>query len=69
MDRMKKRIIIVTVLILIGVWFGYNIGKGRTFYSNPFQSDEKVQLKEKAKDVIKDTKEVIRESLEEKPAN
>lgn len=69
MDRFKKRIIIIAVLVFIGIWFGYNIGKGRTFYSNPFQSTEKEQIKGKAKDVIKDTKEVIRESLEEKPAN
>ncbi len=66
MDRFKKRIIVVAILVLIGVWFGYNIGKGRTFYSNPFQSSEQEQIKGKAKDVIKGTKEVLRDSLDDK---
>lgn len=66
-DKTKKRLLIIIIILLIGVWFGYNIGQNRPFYSNPFVPTTKEQLKSKAGEVVKETKKVLRESLEDKP--
>jgi hypothetical protein len=66
-DRIKKRFVIILILLLVGIWFGYNIGQGRPFYSNPFVPTTQEKIKSKAGEVVKETKKVLRESLEEKP--
>ena len=66
-DKIKKRLVIIIVLILIGVWFGYNIGQGRTFYSNPFVSDTQQKLKDKAGAIVQESKKVLRDKLSDEP--
>jgi hypothetical protein len=68
-DRIKKRLVVIIVLILVGIWFGYNIGQGRPFYSNPFVQATQEKLKSKAGEVVKETKKVLRDSLDDKPQN
>ena len=68
-DRIKKRLVIILILLIVGIWFGYNIGQNRPFYSNPFVPTTLEQIKSKAGEVVKETKKVLRESLEDKPQN
>ena len=68
-DKIKARLVIVLILILIGIWFGYNIGQDRPFYSNPFVPATQEKIKNKADEMVKETKKVIRDNLEETPAN
>lgn len=66
MRSIKKYLIGAVVGLLIGLWFGVNIGQDRPIWANPFN---KKTLTDKAKDVtsgvIKDTKKAIIEKLEE----
>ena len=66
MKAIKKYLIGAVVGLLIGLWFGVNIGQDRPIWANPF---DKKTITEKAKDVtsdvIKDTKKAIIEKLEE----
>ncbi len=51
--------------ILLGLWFGVNIGKDRAIFSNPFaEASIKQKAKNAATGVIKDTKDAIRKSLD-----
>jgi len=68
-DRTKKRLVIILIILVIGIWFGYNIGQNRPFYSNPFVATTQEKIKSKAGEVVKETKKVLRESLEDKPQN
>ena len=55
----------IIIGLLIGLWFGVNMGKNKPIYSNPFEEENIQQkAKRKAEEVIKDTKEAIREKLE-----
>jgi Na+/glutamate symporter len=55
----------IIIGLLIGLWFGVNLGKNKPIYSNPFaEEDIQQKAKRKAEEVIKDTKEAIREKLE-----
>lgn len=48
-----------------GLWFGVNIGKDQPLYSNPFDSRSLQQkAKRTADDVLKETKRVLRKSLD-----
>lgn len=68
-DRTKKRLVIILIILVVGIWFGYNIGQNRPFYSNPFVATTQEKIKSKAGEVVKETKKVLRESLEDKPQN
>ena len=76
-EKTKKRFWLILIILLIGIWFGYNIGQDRPFYSNPFvpATKEKIkqkagevarETKEKADEAMKKTKDALRESLKEK---
>jgi hypothetical protein len=66
MRALKKYLIGAVLGLLIGLWFGVNIGEDRPIWSNPFA---KKNLAEKAKDVatdvIKDAKKAAIKKLEE----
>lgn len=66
-EKIKKRLVFIIILILVGVWFGYNIGQGRTFYSNPFVTDTQQKLKEKAGEIVQESKKVLRDKLTDEP--
>lgn len=56
----------IVIGLLIGLWFGVNIGKDKPLLSNPFAEENIPQkAKRKAEEVIKDTKDVIRDKLKD----
>jgi hypothetical protein len=59
---MKKILIGLVIGILLGLWWGVNIGKGRDFYANPFKGAQE-HAKEKAGEMIDDAKKSLREKL------
>ncbi|MDH5360404.1 MAG: hypothetical protein OEX03_07565 [Gammaproteobacteria bacterium] len=64
-EKIKKRLYLIIIILLIGIWFGYNIGQGRWFWNNPFVPSTQQKLKNKAGEIVKDTKKVLRDSLSE----
>jgi hypothetical protein len=53
--------------LIVGLWFGINIGKDRTIFANPFEERAFTQkVKNSAEDMVHDTKEAIRESLDDR---
>ena len=77
MERLNKYIIGAVIGIIVGLWFGVNIGKGKDFWANPFEDkplseiakDTTKELTEKAKDktseMVKEGKKALRDKLEE----
>ena len=60
----KKIIIGFVVGLLVGLWFGVNIGKGQPFWGNPFAEANLTQkAKDTAGDMWKDAKKAARDSL------
>jgi hypothetical protein len=56
----------IIIGLFVGLWFGVNIGKDKPLLSNPFvEEDIQQKAKRKAEEVIKDTKEAIREQLKD----
>ena len=65
MKKIKMLILGLLTGFLVGMWFGVNIGKGKPIYSNPFNKDSLQQkAKQKAGEVLEDTKRVLRKSLD-----
>jgi len=65
--RFVRHILIGIVIgAVIGLWFGYNLGRERPILSNPF-SDSRLQerAKDTAEESLKDTKRVLRDQLKE----
>lgn len=46
MRKLKILVSGVVIGLLVGLWFGFNIGKGRVIYANPFTDP---QLSEQAR--------------------
>ena len=66
MKKLKLIIFGVLIGLCVGLWFGVNIGKNKSFYSNPFEEISiKDRIKQKGNEVMKDTKDAIRDSLKE----
>lgn len=57
MKTIKTFLVGAIIGLLVGLWFGYNLGKGRDFYANPF-ADESVQKQ------IKEGREAVGEGVE-----
>ena len=56
----------IIIGLIVGLWFGVNMGKNKPLFSNPFaEEDLQQKAKLKAEEVIKDTKDAIREKLKE----
>ncbi len=64
MQWMKKFISGVVIGLLLGLWFGVNIGKNRPFYSNPFEEVAEI-AKEKSKEAVQEGKKALRDKLDE----
>jgi len=62
----KKYIVGIIIGSAAGLWVGINIGKDQPIYSYPFNTEA---LSDKAKrtagDILKDTKESLREKLKD----
>ena len=79
MERLNKFFIGAIVGILLGLWFGVNIGKDKPFWSNPFEEKSVMEMaadktkeiagaaKEKTKEMVKEGKEALREKLKDEP--
>lgn len=64
MKKLKLIILGIVIGLCLGLWFGVNIGKGKSIYSNPFaEISLKDRIKQKGNEVMKDTKDAIRDSL------
>lgn len=65
-SSIRKYVLGIIIGLVIGLWFGVNIGEGRPIYSNPFDTAAiKKKIKEGADEVVKDSKKVLREKLED----
>jgi hypothetical protein len=60
----KKYLIGAVAGLIVGLWFGVNIGQDRPLWSNPF-AEPSLQQKAKGKvmDALKDAKKAARDSL------
>lgn len=79
MERINKFVIGAVVGIVLGLWFGVNIGKDKPFWSNPFKEKSMMEMatdktkelagkaKEKTQEMVKEGKAVLREKLKEDP--
>lgn len=57
----------MAVGLVLGLWFGVNLGKEKPIWSNPFAQRSLAEAaKSKADAIIKDAKRAVRESLDEK---
>ena len=61
MKTIKLAIIWLIIGVLLGMWFGVNIGRGKPFYSNPFEAQT---IKEKLKKTGEEALEKSGEALE-----
>ena len=54
----------IVIGAVIGLWFGYNLGRERPIFSNPF-ADSRLQerAKDTAEESVRDTKRALREQL------
>jgi len=66
MKNLKLLLAGLVIGLLLGLWFGVNIGREKPIYSNPF-ADEVVQQKAKqtTSDAIQGTKKALRKSLDD----
>lgn len=66
MKKLKFLLVGVVIGLLLGLWFGVNIGKEKPIFSNPFE-DKALQekAKETASEAIEDTKRALRKSLDD----
>ena len=84
MERLNKFLLGAVVGIVLGLWFGVNIGKDKPFWSNPFEEKSMMEMatdktkelagkaKEKTQEMVKEGKQALRDKLadesDEKPA-
>ena len=66
MKNLKLLLAGLVIGLLLGLWFGVNIGREKPIYSNPF-ADEVIQQKAKqtTSDAIQGTKKALRKSLDD----
>jgi hypothetical protein len=66
MRSIKKYLFGAVVGLLIGLWFGVNIGENRPIWSNPFaEKNLTAKAKDVAIDVMKDAKKAARDKLKD----
>lgn len=61
MKQLKVVLLSIAIGVAIGMWFGVNIGREQSFYSNPFDTDS---LNQKIKKVSGETLEKSGQALE-----
>lgn len=62
--RMKYLVFGLVLGLLVGLWFGYNTGKGRPFYANPFtEPDLRERISDTADQAVEESKRGLREAL------
>ncbi|MCG6886240.1 MAG: hypothetical protein LJE74_03450 [Proteobacteria bacterium] len=65
MRKLKIMLLGIIIGVLLGLWFGYNLGRDEPLFSNPF-ADRSLQNKarETTSEVIQDTKRALNKSLD-----
>jgi len=66
MKHLKLLLTGLVIGLLLGLWFGVNIGREKPIFSNPF-TDKVIQkkAKETTSEAIKDTKRALSKSLDD----
>ena len=60
MKAIKKFIIGLITGLLVGLWFGVNIGRGHHFYANPFvAATVRAQLKQTGESIMQKSGEAL----------
>jgi len=79
MERLNKFTLGAVIGLILGLWFGVNIGKDKPFWSNPFKEKSMMEMaadktkeiagkaKEKTQEMVKEGKEALREKLKDEP--
>lgn len=63
---MKKTIIIVIILVVLGMWMGINFAKNKPLFSNPFASqDIRDKATGAAKDLLDEAKGAAKKALDD----
>ena len=69
MKSIKTAILWILIGLLLGLWFGVNIGRDKPIYSNPFDADT---LEDRARDageaageLLEETGRAIRDTLKD----
>jgi len=63
---MRKYLTGILIGLTAGLWMGVNIGKEQPLYSNPLTTlSLSDKAKEKANDILNDTKKALREQLKD----
>jgi len=66
MKKFKLILLGVIIGLCLGLWFGVNIGKGKSIFSNPFEEVSlQDRIKQKGTELMEGTKDAIRDSLKE----
>ena len=66
MKKFKLILLGVIIGLALGLWFGTNMGKGKSIFSNPFETVSiQDRIKQKGNELMKGTKDAIRDSLKE----
>lgn len=55
----KKLLIGIAIGIVLGMWWGVNVGKGQPFYANPFKSAQD-RAKDKANEMLDSAKGIFK---------
>ena len=64
MFKIKKLVIGFSAGLVIGLWFGVNLGKGQPIYSNPFHDVSiKDRLVESSGDALEKSGRALKDSL------
>jgi len=64
MSKLKKLVIGFCAGMVIGLWFGVNLGKGQPIYSNPFHNVSiKNRLVESSGDALEKSGRALKNSL------
>ena len=62
----KKYIIGFVVGLVLGMWWGVNLGKDQPFWDNPFADRSvKTRAQDKAEDILDQAKRAVRDKLED----
>lgn len=64
MSAIKKLLMALAIGIVIGLWFGINLGKGQPIYNNPFhEASLKHRLIESGGDMLEKSGKALKNSL------
>lgn len=62
MKWLKGLVLGIVVALLLGLWFGVNIGRDRPIYANPFEAKA---VSERLKGAVEGTRDTVQRALDE----